>query len=139
MFGQNSKFSKFPGWEDWLKNTADILRSTHGLESNFADDIAILLAYLQSMGLGPRITSGYRDGAKQAAMRARWDAGDRAGLRVRPAADSLHSATSWGKPAAKAIDIATSDDRRAAGVAVALKIGAGYFFSVPDPGHFYAK
>jgi LAS superfamily LD-carboxypeptidase LdcB len=38
-----------------------------------------------------RVTSGYRSPDEQAALRARWDAGQRAGLVVRPAVYSAHS------------------------------------------------
>lgn len=96
------------------------------------------MAYLTAGGLGPRVTSGWRDPDHQRALQARWDAGDRAGLRARPASDSLHTKTDWiGDPAARAVDIATSDDTRAAQIASALGIGAGLYFTHPDPGHFY--
>lgn len=42
-------------------------------------------------GFSIRVTSAYRDPAFQAALRARWDAGDRAGLVARPALRSAHS------------------------------------------------
>ena len=73
-------------------------------------------------------------------MRARWDAGDRAGLRARPAADSLHTATDWlGRAAARAIDMPSSDEARAARIATTIGgIGAGLYFRSPDPGHYYA-
>lgn len=125
--------------EQWLSDTARYLEASYGLASGFARDIARLLAYLYQYGLNPRVTSGWRDPAKQKAMQKRWDAGDRAGLRARPAADSLHSAESWGRPAAQAIDIVTSNEQLAAQIARALKIGAGLDFKNPDPGHYYSK
>lgn len=123
----------------WLKETAAFLKAQYGLESSFADRVALLLGYFLQYGLNPRITSGFRDPNHQAAMRAAWDRGERQGLRARPAASSQHTATSWGRPAAKAIDITTSNDRLAAQIATALKIGAGLLFKDPDPGHYHEK
>lgn len=50
-----------------------------------------LVEYALSQGWTVRITSGIRSAAYQAQLRARWDAGDRVGLRVRPAASSTHT------------------------------------------------
>jgi len=123
-----------------MDNTASILRSSYGLASDFADRVAELLAYLDSSGLRPVITSGFRDPSHQKELRARWDRGDRVGLRARPALDSLHSQTTWlGTPASKAIDITTTDDVRAAAIARALGIGVGLDFKEPDRGHYFAK
>lgn len=126
--------------DDWLKNTQTFLVESYGLETAFAGRVALLIAYLYQYNLGPRITSGFRDPAKQKAMRERWDRGDRSGLRERPAVDSLHMATGWGgKPASKAIDIVSTDERTAANIAKALGIGAGLDFKKSDPGHYYDK
>lgn len=126
--------------DEWLKNTSEYLETNYGLETAFAGRCALLIAYLYQYNLSPRITSGWRDPAKQEAMRKRWDRGDRSGLRARPAIDSLHSATGWGgKPAARAIDITSTDERTSANVAKALGIGAGLDFKQPDPGHYYVK
>jgi D-alanyl-D-alanine dipeptidase len=42
-------------------------------------------------GVSLVVTSGYRSPQQQAALRARWDRGDRSGLVVRPAAASRHA------------------------------------------------
>lgn len=124
----------------WLKDAREWLVSEHGLESTFADRAALLLAYLYLYGLNPIVTSGWRDPKYQAALRARWDRGDRTGLRARPALNSEHTLTGWlGKPASKAVDIETANEGLAARIAAALGIGAGYNFASPDPGHYFIK
>lgn len=125
--------------EEWLRQTAEFLRDNHGLAGSFSDRVALFLAYCYQYRLAPIVTSGFRDPKHQAELRARWDRGDRAGIRVRPAADSQHSTTAWGKPAARAIDITTKDDRKAAQIARALGLGAGLDFKVPDLGHYFEK
>jgi len=42
-------------------------------------------------GVSLKVTSGFRSQAYQDALRARWDAGDRAGLVTRPALKSRHT------------------------------------------------
>lgn len=124
--------------EEWLKKAAQFLVDNYGLDSTFADRVALFLAYLYQYGLNPRITSGWRDPEHQRELQERWDRGDRAGLRARPATDSAHTHTgAFGGRAAKAVDIVTSDDSRAAAIARALNLGSGLFFSHPDPGHYY--
>jgi hypothetical protein len=76
----------------------------------------------------PEIISGWRSSAIQDAMRARWDAGDRAGLAVRPAATSKH-------PERRAIDVGHRDEVFAY-VMRALGARDGAQFSTPDPTHF---
>lgn len=121
----------------WPKDAASYFAETFGLDSDFALRVAMLYLALYAAGLNPRITSGYRDGAKQDAMRKAWDAGQRQGLRARPAKDSLHTIKSWlGKPGAKAVDIVTTNDRLAADIGQALGLRAGYYFTARDPGHF---
>lgn len=127
------------GVDQWLEQAAAWLRETHGLESGFAKRMALFLAYCFQYGLNPVVQSGWRDPAYQKALRARWDRGDRAGLRARPAATSEHTATDWkGDPAARACDVTTTNDGLAARIARALNIGAGLYFRDPDPGHYYA-
>jgi len=126
-------------YETWAKSAAPYFRDAYGLEGKFALSAARLYVALWGAGLDPRITSGFRDPAKQKAMRARWDAGDRAGLRARPATNSAHSATGFfGRPAARAIDMTSSNERAAAELASHLKIEAGLYFQKSDPGHYYA-
>jgi len=124
---------------NWPSQAQGYFTSVWGLQPAFAIRVAILYLALYMLGLSPRITSGFRDPEKQANMRARWDAGDRSGLRVRPADpnNSKHCRTSMtGAPASEAIDMPCSDDKRAAEIGRALGLAAGFFFNTPDPGHF---
>jgi hypothetical protein len=125
----------------WPQNASSYFANTFGLDPNFAVRVALLYLALHSAGLNPRVTSGFRDPEKQEAMRRAWDRGDRRGLRTRPAdpKNSLHTNKSWlGKPASKAVDIVTNNDRLAADIGQALGLRAGYFFTARDPGHFDA-
>lgn len=119
------------------------LASVWGISGSFAVQAALLYAYLWFYGLEPRITSGFRDPSHQKELQAKWDMGDRQGLKVRPATDSLHSRINGtGSPAALAIDIATKDNQMAGQIAHALDIGWGGDFagqSNYDPVHFYDK
>lgn len=132
-----SMFSQYGAWAPWMEQATAYLVDTFKLDKTFAGKVAIALAYATAEGLAPRITSGWRDPAKQEAMQKRWDAGDRAGLRVRPATDSKHSHKSFFSPAALAVDIPTNNDRRMAQIATAVGLGAGASFHTPDPGHYY--
>lgn len=135
--------SDYGNWAPWLKSTAQNLSSEWGIDNTVTERFALLLAYLTAYGLKPRITSGFRDPAKQAAMRAAWDRGDRQGLRARPAASSDHTVTASAflgpKPASRAIDITSSDEQLAARIARALGVGAGLDFKAPDPGHYFVR
>jgi hypothetical protein len=100
---------------------------------------ATLYAALWEAGLQPVITSLYRDPEKQRIMRERWDKGDRAGLRARPADPdtSRHTRTGWfNTPQSDAIDMVSNDDKAAAAIARELGLRAGLFFTPPDPGHY---
>lgn len=126
-------------YEDWARKAAPYFARAYGLEGNFAGRVSRLYIALWAKRLNPRVTSGFRDPAKQKAMQERWDAGDRAGLRARPATNSKHSNTTWlGQPAATAIDMPSSDEKAAAEVARQLGLGAGLYFQKSDPGHFYS-
>lgn len=123
----------------WPQQAAPWFIATWGLSPTFAVKAALLYVALSLAGLKPRITSGFRDPAKQRAMRAAWDRGDRQGLVVRPADPdgSRHCRTSLGgSPASAAIDMPCSDDALAAKVATALGLRAGIYFNPPDPGHY---
>lgn len=125
-------------YENWAKSATGYFRESLGLNGAFALQAARLYIALWAAGLSPRIASGFRDPAKQRELQARWDAGDRTGLRVRPATNSAHSTTTFiGAPAATAIDMPSSDEQRAATIAKSLGLGAGLAFSTPDPGHYY--
>lgn len=131
-------FSQYGNWADWLTQTHQILSSQWGLDNTFAERVAVLLAYATSEGLQPRISRGWSDPKHQAELRARWDRGDRQGLRVRPAANSKHTVTGFlGSKQAQAIDIPSRNDARMAQIAKALGIGAGLDFHDSDPGHFF--
>jgi len=121
----------------WPKEAASYFRDTWGIDSDAAAKFALLYVLLYLAGLKPRITSGFRDPAKQIELQRRWDAGDRAGLRARPATSSKHSVTGWlKKPAAVAIDIVSTNEKLAADIAKALGLRPGYYFSDRDPGHY---
>lgn len=127
-------------YETWAKEATSWFKEALGLDPNFSLSVARLYIALWSMGLNPQVKSGFRDPRYQASLQARWDQGDRSGLRARPASTSLHTITTFlGLPAAKAVDIVSLDESLAARVATQLGgIGAGIYFSKSDPGHYYA-
>lgn len=123
----------------WPEMAKDYFQGTWGLDPTFAVQVGLLYAALHFAGLNPRITSGFRDPAKQRAMRAAWDAGNRVGLRVRPADPdgSRHCKTSFtGSPASLAVDMPCDNEQLAAQIAKALGFRAGLYFNPPDPGHY---
>jgi hypothetical protein len=120
-----------------MKITTAELINKWGLDPSFALKIAVFFNALETNNLKPRITSGWRDPVKQKLMAAAWDRGDRVGLRARPALDSLHTVELAGRPGAKAIDIVSNNEARAAEIAKTLNIGAGYYFKKSDPGHYF--
>lgn len=125
--------------DQWAQEAAGYFVATWGLDPTFAVRAGLLYLALHFAGLNPRITSGFRDPAKQRAMRAAWDRGDRAGLRVRPAdpSTSAHCQEARkGVPASRAIDMPCSNEALAADLARALGLRAGYYFTVSDPGHY---
>jgi len=125
-------------YENWARSAGEYFQKAMGLASGFSVPCARLYIALWARGLNPRISRGWSDPAHQAELRARWDRGDRAGLRVRPAEKSQHTATSFlGNPAATAIDMPCNDDMAAAKIASSLGIGAGLNYTTPDPGHYY--
>jgi hypothetical protein len=123
-------------WNDWIKSTTELLIDGWGLHSDLAAKSALFLAYLFTYDLNPRITSGFRSPEKQAELQRRYEAGDPSVV-YPPAKNSKHSNMRLGKPAALAIDISTNNPELAARIAVAVGIRAGYYFSTPDPVHFY--
>jgi hypothetical protein len=132
-------FSQYGTWAGWISDRYGELKSQWGLDSDFAEKMAVVLAYAQNEGLGPHISRGWSDPKHQDELRARWDRGDRAGLRVRPAANSKHTNTGFlGSKKALAIDIPCNNDARMAEIARVLGVGAGADFHDKDPGHYYA-
>lgn len=86
----------------------------------------------------PDITSGYRSPCEQRELINRWDSGDRAGLRARPAERSWHmNEGPDGEPASLAWDVQTDVQGfniydRALRRVNGLKIGGNF----GDPGHY---
>lgn len=129
-----------PELENWAQAARSYFRDTMGLEAAFALDAARLYISLWRAGLNPRIARGWSDPQHQKDLQARWDAGDRTGLRVRPATDSLHTKTTFfGNPASCAIDMPSADDAKGAQIASNLGIGAGWNFTTKDPGHYFKR
>lgn len=125
--------------EKWAESATDYFKTGLGLNGTFARQSARLFILLYSSGLAPKITSGFRDPQKQIAMQRAWDQGNRSGLRARPASISKHTVTDWlRRPDAKAIDIKSNDEKKAAQLAQSIGLGSGLFFASPDPGHYYA-
>lgn len=120
----------------WLQNMAKYLVISWGLDTAFASQVALLYLYFYYYGLNPSITSGFRDPQKQNELMQRWLNGDPS-IVVKPTTNSKHSATKLGKPASLAVDISTANHLLAAQIATALKVGAGYYYKIPDPVHFY--
>lgn len=115
--------------QEWLANASKYFVSEWGIDAQVAQKFALLYAYLASYGLNPKPTSGFRSQKEQDALRARWDRGDRSGLRFQPARTSKHTSR-------RAMDISTSNEKLAAQIAKALGMRAGYDFG--DPVHFEA-
>lgn len=130
------KLSDFAG--SWPREAVPYWVSTWGLDPTFAVKVGLLYLALYFAGLHPRITSGFRDPAKQAALRAAWDRGERQGLRVKPAdpKTSFHCRMASGRPASLAIDMPSDNEALAAQLAQGLGLRAGYFFAESDPGHY---
>lgn len=125
--------------EEWCELAAGYLRSSFGLRGTFALQAARLFISLYFAGLRPRITSGWRDPARQRDLQRNYDAGARAGYLARPATISKHTATTFsGQPAALAVDMPSDDNKAAALIARRLGIGAGIDFRQSDPGHYYS-
>lgn len=124
-------------FQQWQNQAASTLQNQWGLDKSFSLLVALFYAYLVQYGLNPKITSGFRSPAKQAELLQRYEAGDKS-IVVKPAANSKHSVTKWGKPASLAVDISTSNPSMAARIANAVGINSGLYFSSPDPVHFFA-
>jgi len=125
--------------EDWARQAAPHFEKS-GASPKASLQFARLYVYSAMQGQNPRPSSLWRDPAKQKAMQAQWDSGNRQGLRARPATASLHSETGFfSKPASRAMDMPSNDDRATARLARDLGIGTGETFKSPDPGHYYVN
>lgn len=124
-------------FEQWQDQAAKTLQNQWGLDKSFSLLVALFYAYLVYYSLSPKITSGFRSPDKQAELLQRYEAGDPS-IVYKPAANSKHMVTKWGKPASLAVDISTNNPALAAQIAVAVGIKAGYHYHNPDPVHFYA-
>lgn len=102
-----------------------------GLTRKAAEAYATVTWWGEHYGIRtPQIVSGRRSGAAQAAMRARWDSGDRRGLVVRPALDSAHTR-------GEAFDLQDTGGLRTLGeLARFTGLRWGGNFTDPDPVHF---
>lgn len=127
-------------FEAWAVQAAPYFAQGLGLSPSFAIDVARLYVLAWSKGLSPRFTRGFSSPQHQAELRARWDRGDRQGLRVRPAdpSTSKHCRVVAGRPAALAVDMPTANDTATARLASDLGIGAGELFKDKDQGHYYS-
>lgn len=124
--------------EEFIQLVKDYLIDTWKLDKFLAERMAWLYYWSRYYGIGYTVTSGFRDPARQAELRARWDRGDRTGLKARPAKTSKHSTKSWGKPAAQAVDIKGPDlDTLGYWAVKYLGLKWGGNFRSPDPIHFY--
>ena len=105
-----------------------------GLTLDTAKAYAALTWWGEHYGIKtPAIVSGRRSASHQAAMRARWDRGDRAGLVARPAKDSRHVD-------GEAFDLQNTGALRKLGeLASAAGLSWGGFFAEPDPVHFQMR
>lgn len=128
-------------FESWARNAAPAWEKA-GADPAAALQFARLYVYAWGKGLGPRITSIFRDPEKQKKMIADWDRGDRQGLRARPAdpSQSKHCKTGWfDSPKSLAMDMPCSsaaNDTECARLASSLGLTAGEYFRVQDTGHY---
>lgn len=69
------------------------MQGDDGIDPDLADWVNQVREIVEAdyPGISIVIASGYRSPFEQAALRARWDSGNRVGLVVRPALDSAHS------------------------------------------------
>lgn len=126
----------------YIEKVTDYIHKEWGLDTTLAYKIVILLIWAYYAGMPVRIVSGWRDPARQKALRERWDAGDRAGLATRPAIVSKHSHTDIsGNPDALAVDISAGSDQNLQTLGFWAKkyLGMrwGGDFRRYDPVHFY--
>lgn len=128
-----------PALVAWSVSAAPYFQKTLGADKEAAKKFALHYVRTWQRGLNPRITRVYSDPTHQKQLQAQWDSGNREGLRARPASNSKHILQDfWGRPAARAFDMVTTNDNLAASMAREIGLGAGADFSTPDPGHYFA-
>ena len=126
-----------PVYLDWAEKAVAYFVGL-GAAKTAAKKFALLYVLAWAAGTNPRIVRIYTDPARQAELRAAWDSGNRAGLRVRPADASKHTVQDfWRRPASMAMDMPSDNDRAVAVIARSIGLGVGEAFSVPDPGHYF--
>lgn len=109
-----------------------------GLNSGFAEKIALFLLVNYLYGNKFNFNSGFRSPELQKQMQVRWDAGIREGLVSRPATNSRHSLTGWlGKPDAHGADISFTNQKWAGQIVSYFDIKWGGNFNSPSEVHFY--
>lgn len=128
--------------EEWISQAQNFFIEQWGLNEGLAYRIAYLYLWGLQSGFPMSITSGWRDPAHQKELQQRWDSGDRAGLKVRPATNSKHSTTTFfGDPDAMAVDIGAGGDQnlRILGQWATNYLGLkwGGDFKTADLVHFY--
>jgi hypothetical protein len=131
---------KEPSLKEWLSQMNSFLEEKWGLSDSLAEKIALLLLYSHFYQNPGTITSGFRDPEKQKRLRELWDAGNREGLRARPAVNSLHTLTGWfGSPDASAVDVVFPDQNLAGQIAPFFGLKWGGNFSSRDDVHFFER
>lgn len=125
--------------EEWAKVQGQAVMYDKGASARAALQFARLYGYAVIADLNPYVTRIYSSGQHQKDLQQRWDAGQRQGLRVRPATTSKHIRESRGEPASDAIDMPCSspeNDKKCAQIARELGLRSGETFTVADPGHY---
>lgn len=125
--------------ETWSRSVGQKIMYEKGASGSSALQFARLYGYAFMQGLGPYVTRIYSSRSRQMELQQKWDAGQREGLRVRPATTSKHIREDRGQMASDAIDMPCSDldnDRKCAIIARDIGLRAGEDFKVTDSGHY---
>jgi len=125
--------------ERWSRDVGARMFFEKGASSGSALNFARLYGYAFEAGLNPTVVRIYSSSLHQKQLQARYDAGDRQGLRVRPATSSKHIREFNGQMASDAMDMPCSskeNDVICAQLARQIGLRAGMDFKEPDPGHY---
>jgi len=123
---------------EWLEAWTEYLQNSWGLNIGLAEKIALLFLYAYYYNVSYTINSGFRDPAKQQALLDRWNAGDRVGIKVKPAKLSKHSFTTWlNNPDSNAIDISFSNPDLIGSWSGFFGLKWGGKFRTPDKVHYF--